>query len=304
MASGKQLAVLQGHEADCLSVACAPAAGWLVSASRDRTLRLWSSQDFQPLGEPLRQHTDCVNAVAVSPCGSMIASGSDDATIVLWDAQAVLDGGAAEGGPSKAAVRATLTGHGGSVWAVAFSPGSALLASGSLDTNVRLWDPRSGLSLATFEGHRATVWSVAFSPDGFTLASGSSDKSVRLWEVQAQQEAALARMRNGDARAAVTAAVAAPASRQAAPRSFAFLRAAQAPAHKPAAGGGDKPGGFAAVRDVRWIPYKHDLLTRDIGHSACIWGVAVSPDGTKIASCSSDMSICVWQAASGQQLQV
>jgi WD40 repeat protein len=82
----------------------------------------------------------------------------------------------------------TLEGHRGPVNAVAFSPDGKLLASGSGDHTVRLWDVATGAVLQTLEGHRARVNAAAFSPDGKLLASGSGDSwsgggTVRLWDV-------------------------------------------------------------------------------------------------------------------------
>jgi WD40 repeat protein len=62
-----------------------------------------------------------------------------------------------------------------------------LLASGSVDRTVRLWDTHTKECVAVLEGHTRSVSSVAFSPDGRLLASASSDCTVRLWDVVERQ---------------------------------------------------------------------------------------------------------------------
>jgi len=76
----------------------------------------------------------------------------------------------------------TLEGHSHSVSSVAFSPDGKVLASGSFDDTIKLWDVQTGRALQTLTGHSDNVNSVAFSPDGKVLASGSA--TIKLWDVQ------------------------------------------------------------------------------------------------------------------------
>ncbi|KAG8941198.1 hypothetical protein FRC03_004747, partial [Tulasnella sp. 419] len=74
-----------------------------------------------------------------------------------------------------------LTAHSSLVKAVACSPDGVLLASGSDDEKVIIWDSRTGAQVHSLEGHSGRVLAVVFSPDGSLIASGSEDKSVRIW---------------------------------------------------------------------------------------------------------------------------
>ncbi|HVQ38517.1 MAG TPA: caspase family protein [Pyrinomonadaceae bacterium] len=75
------------------------------------------------------------------------------------------------------------TGHSGQVLTLAFTRDGRLLASGSVDQTIVLWNPATGNQLRALKGHTGTVGSIAFSPDDKQLASGSADNSIKIWEV-------------------------------------------------------------------------------------------------------------------------
>src|SRR5262249_40089024 len=86
--------------------------------------------------------------------------------------------------------RANLGGHTAVVASIALTADGRMLASGSYDATIKLWDMASCKETATLRGHTAGVYSVAFTPDGKVLASGSHDDTARLWDVATGRELA------------------------------------------------------------------------------------------------------------------
>lgn len=72
----------------------------------------------------------------------------------------------------------------GFVTSVAFSPDGQLLASGSLEKNIYLWNFKTGEQIGILQGHTSYVQSVCFCPDGKYLVSASSDSTIRVWDVR------------------------------------------------------------------------------------------------------------------------
>ena len=66
---------------------------------------------------------------------------------------------------------------------VAFAPDSAMLATGSFDGEIRLWNSSSGELIKVLKGHKSWVNSLVFMPDGKRIVSGSSDGTVAIWDV-------------------------------------------------------------------------------------------------------------------------
>ncbi|MFC1842941.1 WD40 repeat domain-containing protein [Candidatus Dependentiae bacterium] len=59
---------------------------------------------------------------------------------------------------------------------------SGILASGSTDKTIKIWDIKTGKTIKTFKGHKGSIESMAFSPDGKNFASGFSDGIVKVWD--------------------------------------------------------------------------------------------------------------------------
>ncbi|MEK6705313.1 MAG: WD40 repeat domain-containing protein [Bdellovibrionota bacterium] len=78
----------------------------------------------------------------------------------------------------------TLKGHDKMVRSVAFSPNGKMIASGSDDQTIRLWDTKTGKLIRMLNVEYCTAESVAFSPDGKVLAAGYNDGTIQLWDIE------------------------------------------------------------------------------------------------------------------------
>jgi WD40 repeat protein len=150
---------------------------------------------------------------------------------------------------------------------VVFSPDGQLVASGSSDRTVRLWDTRTGEAHDTFQGSDR-VNTVAFSPDGQLVASGSDDKTVRLWDV-----------RTGKARGTLQ-------GHSNCVNTVVFSPDGQL----VASGSGDKT---VRLWDVR-TGEACGTLQGHSGHSGSVKIVIFSPDGQLVASGSDDNTVRLW----------
>ena len=126
-----------------------------------------------------------ITSLSFSPDGSTLAWSERyyfQDNIKLWDV-------------ATGELTTTISAYDNWVLSVAFSPDGKLLASGSLDNTIMLWDTETGRNVATYEGKRTSNYlddpvSVSFSPDGKLLALGSHDRTIKLWDVATDTQVA------------------------------------------------------------------------------------------------------------------
>ncbi len=214
VATGREIYTLRGHTNYISSIAFSPDSQLLVSGSWDRTTRLWDvarSREIRKIkGE------ESIHFVTFSLDGQLIGTIHNSKIIILYrvaDGREIYNINLAP----KWAYGLTFTddgrlltntefeytkllqliidtnideyfAHHQQISSLAFSPNGKILASGSYDTNIKLWDVTTGKHISTLKSHTHEVASVAFSPKVEILASASYDKTVKLWEVATESE--------------------------------------------------------------------------------------------------------------------
>jgi WD40 repeat protein len=158
-----------GHTGAVMACAVTPDGRHVVSASNDRTLKVWELGSGHAVAT-LEPHTYPVTACAVTPDGRHVVSASTDRTLKVWEL--------ASGCPV-----ATLQGHTASVTACAVTPDGRHVVSGSNDRTLKVWEQVSGRPVATLQGHTASVTACAVTLDGRHVVSASKDRTLKVWEL-------------------------------------------------------------------------------------------------------------------------
>ena len=286
---------LKDHQDRVISVVFSPDGERILTASADKTARLWDrsgrilatltghqntvySAVFSPDGEriltastdktarlwdrsgrvlaTLIGHQDSVNSAVFSPDGEKIVTASVDGTARIWD--------------KSGRELATLIGHQDRVISAVFSPDGEKIVTASLDNTARIWD-KSGTVQATLTGHQNTVYSAVFSPDGERILTASADKTARLWDKSGEELATLSGHQDS-----VWSAVFSP--------------------------DGEKIVTASSDDTARLWDKSGKKLATLSGHQDSVWSAVFSPDGERILTASADGTARIWQVESLEQL--
>jgi len=218
-------------------------------------------------GKPLRSftgHRDMVHYATFTPDGARVITSSNDASARVYD---VMTGAELQ----------CLAGHSNSIWEHALSPEGRFLLTGGTDGAASLWDLAYGPDLPTLRGHQAGVIAADIADGGRTLFTVGDDLTIRGWDGATGAERACWRL---------------------------------IPAFTTHGGLELIAGGPHAVIGcndgvVRVVNLAAGEVGRALhGHRDRVWGVAASPDGSRLLSASGDCTARLWNTASGEPLAV
>jgi small GTP-binding protein len=161
---------LEGHTSDVWSVSLSANQRKALSASLDRTIRLWDLETGRCM-RVLKGHDDEVSVVVWSEDQLQALSGSHDSSVRLWD----IDTGRC---------LRVFQGHEAPVWSVASNYNRHRILSGSVDEIVRVWDVDTEECLSVLSGHTGAVFALSLSSDQKHVLSGSADSTIRLWNLE------------------------------------------------------------------------------------------------------------------------
>ncbi|HEY9599911.1 MAG TPA: WD40 repeat domain-containing protein, partial [Cyanophyceae cyanobacterium] len=263
------------------AIAITPDGQLMVSGGNDRIITIRHLKTGRII-RTFTGHTNSIYSLCLSPDGQTLVSGGRDTTLKIWDfstvnkyssislARRVIGDG----------LKDILTGHSDSINCISMSPDGQIIASGSEDNTIKVWNLLTRECLATLEGHEAGVKAVIISADGQLLVSGSADHAIKLWQLPDNINEPIC----PDPIYTLTGHT-----------DWVKCLALSPDGKVLASGSQDKTIKL-------WQLETAELKTTFVGHWGEVNGIAISPNGQMLTSCSWDETIRLWHLGTGKQL--
>ena len=258
------LTILTGHNKRVSSLVFSSDGQQIISGSYDGTVKIWNARSGDVI-KTLIGYAHGVESVSSSPDSKRIISGGYDATLKVWDATNATELATLEVN-SRSKVSA------GSIYAIDFSGDGSLIAAGGGNGIIKIWNASALEELLTYTGHKSMVLSLIFSPDRKHIVSSSIDRTIKIWDSYSKKELRTIKTQS-------------------------YCKCITVNSDGLQIAGGDS--NLIKV----WETNTGKELAILEGHRASVNALSFSPDDKKIASCSDDGTVKIWDAITGDVLQ-
>ncbi|MCG9132011.1 PQQ-binding-like beta-propeller repeat protein [Candidatus Poribacteria bacterium] len=323
--TGDKLYDLRGQNGWDVAVAFSPDSKTIASGGSNGSLRLWDVKTGELISR-ITGPTGAIRRVAFNANGQIFANTDYQGNVRLWNAQtgellhtltgsdisfsrdsqmlAILQINAVDLRDVKTGELLHTITKKGIYNAIALSPNGEMLATGSSDKNVPIWDVKTRTLRHTLTGHKRDAKSLAFSRDSRTLASCGND--VRLWDTETGE----LRHTLTEHRGTLSEVAFSPNGQVLAVGGLGGVRlwdvktgeAIRTFTERGANSVAFRPDGKTLACDQGntvhlWDTETGELLQEFSGHTDTIYSVAFSPEGRTLASGSADGTVLLWELA-------